>query len=119
MRVSQILTLPSSAVVAMRCPSVDGSTETDVRGDVWARSLTWACETEGDQSVTVPVDEEGEQGQQLQCVRTEGARSEDAPLLCPRWIMAECGFCAIVSTAPSLVRCSTRSWPVDVSWYLR
>ena len=28
-------------------------------------------------------------------------------------------FCAIVVHAPSLVRCSTTSWPVEVSWYLR
>lgn len=91
---SQTLTVPSAAVVAIRCPIMLGSTATLVTGALCASSLTCACETEGDQSVTVPF-------------------------WWPRWIIAVCRFCAIVLQDPRRVRCSATSWPVEVSWYLR
>lgn len=53
---SHTLTFPSRPVVTMRFPSVEGSSAIEVTGPRCAKSVICALETEGDQSVIVPVE---------------------------------------------------------------
>jgi hypothetical protein len=48
-----------------------------------------------------------------------GDQRVTVPLAWPQLMMAVCGFCAMASQAPSLVRSSHTIWPVEVSWYFR
>jgi hypothetical protein len=93
-RQSHTFTVPSWPAVAIYLPPVLGSTETLTTGPRCANSRTAGWGKFGVHNVTVPF-------------------------WCPRCITALCKFCAIVVHAPSFVRCSVKTCPVDVSWYFR
>ena len=91
---SHTFTAPSTPAVATYLPAEPGSTLTLQTGPTCASRRTAGSARFGVQRVRVPF-------------------------WCPRWMTAVCASCAIVRHAPSFVRWSETSWPVEVSWYLR